>query len=110
LTLSPDVETALRAYRWPGNVRELQNLCARWAEMCTGVLARLDDLPPEMHATASREAESTAEPSDRSLRAIQDQTIIATLQECEDNISAAARKLGVSRTTLYQKLRRIRSV
>lgn len=104
----PEVEAALRAYAWPGNVRELQNLCARWAEACTGALVRLDDLPPEMRGTAAGTAEAPVGASyGRSLRAMEDQMILAALEECRNNISAAARRLGVSRTTLYQKLHRI---
>jgi transcriptional regulator of acetoin/glycerol metabolism len=118
LTLSSEVEAALRACQWPGNVRELQNLCARWAEMCTGTLVRLDDLPAEMRGARPSGAEAGHRTSDEhsvderaldehSLRAMEDRIIVAALQECGNNISAAARRLGVSRTTLYQKLRRI---
>ncbi len=108
LTLAPEVEAALRTWPWPGNVRELQNLCARWVEVCTGALIRLDDLPGEMRAAPQTGEEASGDVSSgRSLRAMEDRMIITVLEECGNNISAAARRLGVSRTTLYQKLRRI---
>jgi transcriptional regulator of acetoin/glycerol metabolism len=108
LTLSPEVESALRAYSWPGNVRELQNLCARWAEACLGALVRLDDLPGEMRgAPGALDLGGSHRGAERSLRAMEDQMILTAMEECGNNISAAARRLGVSRTTLYQKLRRI---
>ncbi len=106
LALTPEVEHRMRAYMWPGNVRELKNLCARWAEICSGSAVLMDDLPSEMRS----ESPARVELDDRklSLREMEQNLVLATLRECGNNVSAAARRLGVSRTTLYQKLRKFR--
>ncbi len=103
LYFSPEVERVMRSYSWPGNIRELKNLCARWVELCTGPAISLDDLPLEMRAyPADPRPHEESRPS---LLEMQNNVVVTTLRECGDNVSEAARRLGVSRTTLYQKLR-----
>lgn len=93
----------MRAYSWPGGIRELKNLCARRVELCDGPVITPDDLPPEMQAEPVNS--SPREKATTSLREMQNNLVAATLRECGDNVSEAARRLGVSRTTLYHKLR-----
>jgi transcriptional regulator of acetoin/glycerol metabolism len=106
LALTPEVERLMRAYRWPGNVRELKNLCARWAEVCPGSAVIVEDLPPEMRSEPA--LENAREHRKLSLREMEYNLVLQTLRECGNNVSEAARRLGVSRTTLYQKLRNSR--
>ena len=47
LTLSPEAEDAIAAFRWPGNVRQLQNEMQRVAALCEGPAVRPQDLSAE---------------------------------------------------------------
>jgi DNA-binding NtrC family response regulator len=86
---------AMNAHEWPGNVRELINRVRRAMVMAEGRLITLDDLafepasePHEALGDAREKAERTA--------------VSATLQEAGSNVTQAARRLGVSRMTLYR--------
>ncbi len=92
---SADARQALRAYSWPGNVRELLNRVRRAAVIAGGSLITLQDLQLDAQGTLEEglgEARVTAER----------ETILATLRETGFNISACARRLRVSRVTVYR--------
>jgi DNA-binding NtrC family response regulator len=96
----PDIsQEALRHltdYSWPGNVRELRS-AVEWAAMrCKGVV-RIEDLPPEVAASASP-GDVVAPPDDEKSR------VLRAIQEAGGNRSEAARRLGISRATLYRRL------
>ena len=87
----------LMDYAWPGNVRELIHLVERAAEDTRGKTitpAHIAISPPQPIISAS---------SDRDERP----RIIAALRATEGNISAAARRLDISRNTLYRRMRRL---
>lgn len=88
---------AIRAYDWPGNVRELINRIRRAMVMSEGRLITPDDmgLSDEVHA---RSGEALV---DARIRAERD-AIHGCLQDSGNNISRAARDLGISRMTLYR--------
>jgi transcriptional regulator of acetoin/glycerol metabolism len=107
--IAPDLLAALRAYRWPGNLRQLANVlrtaCALlephetvigWAHLC-------DDLAQELRGTAAPPQDD----AEMDLRALSQQAVQRAVQDCEGNMSEAARKLGISRNTLYRKLARL---
>lgn len=98
---SPDALEAMRTYAWPGNVRELMNRVRRAIIMCEYRLitaAELDlDAPPA--AAPPRTLEAARGEAER--RAIE-----SSLRCCGNNISEAARQLGVARITLYRLLRK----
>ena len=88
---------AIRAYDWPGNVRELINRIRRAMVMSEGRLITPDDLGlPEQALARTGEALEDAR-----IRAERD-AISGCLQCSGNNISRAARDLGVSRMTLYR--------
>jgi len=100
LLLSRPVQEALVLFKWPGNVRELKNLCERWAIQVVGREVTLNDFPSEMNSVPP-----TA-PADRSeARAIGSDEITAALEKSGHNVSAVARALGISRATIYNRLR-----
>jgi sigma-54 dependent transcriptional regulator, acetoin dehydrogenase operon transcriptional activator AcoR len=103
LMLSPAVEEVLVHFDWPGNVRELRNLCERWAAQVIGHEITLNDVPHEMGA--ARRFSSAAERAVVDAGTVTVDDLLAALEASGNNVSATARKLGVSRTTVYNKLR-----
>jgi transcriptional regulator with GAF, ATPase, and Fis domain len=96
-TLSQDAQDALIAHTWPGNVRELRNALERAAILCeSGVITR--------HHLALRERPLPASTVD--LSTAERRTIERVLQETDWNKARAARRLGITRTQLYVRLRR----
>jgi len=86
---------------FPGNVRELENLLATAAVFAPGEEIRPADLPLPAAAAVPAGGESRRE----QLRAADRRLVEQALRACGYNLSAAARRLGVSRPTLYRRLR-----
>ena len=103
-SLSPDALAAIDAYPWPGNVRELENRIKRAVIMADGrsISAADLDLPSESddgaHLINLRAAREVA---DR-------KAIRQAMSRTENNISGAAKLLGISRPTLYDLLKQYR--
>jgi two-component system NtrC family response regulator len=101
--LSPDAADAIDAYAWPGNVRELENRIKRAVIMADGKQVTATDLD------LSCGAAGTAEPLPINLRAAREQidrrVIRQALTRTENNISSAAKLLGISRPTLYDLMK-----
>ena len=100
---------ALLAHSWPGNVRELQHAVERAVFIGRGTLVELGDLPPAVVAgAAGRLAPCGAEGSLRSaMEQPERQLILDALERNGWRRDAAARSLGINRTTLYKKLKRL---
>ena len=109
----PDVLRLLAAYHWPGNVRELRNVVESLLLMSDAPDVRLDELAaglssePIGAAHAVPEAPGSAEAS-ASLEDIERMAITGAVRLCSGNLTAAAKSLGVSRSTLYRKIERYR--
>ena len=101
--LSPQATQCLLAHGWPGNVRELRNAIQRACLLCRGDVILPEHLPPNIAAGASPKGESTV-PTGR-LSQVERATIVATLAECNQNRTQAAKKLGISRRALIYKIR-----
>ena len=101
--LSPQATQCLLAYGWPGNVRELRNAVQRACLLCRGDVILPEHLPPTIAAGISPDGESDT--SAGRLSQVERATIIATLAECKQNRTQAAKKLGISRRALIYKLR-----
>ncbi|MDQ3246980.1 MAG: PEP-CTERM-box response regulator transcription factor [Pseudomonadota bacterium] len=101
--LSPDAAAAIEAYSWPGNVRELENRLKRAVIMADGrtVTAPDLDLPGTVDSGESELALNL-----RAAREVADRRAIRlALTRTENNISGAAKLLGISRPTLYDLLK-----
>ena len=96
--LAPDALEMLGRYDWPGNVRELHNALERAAIVCDGgpITPEHLSLQPKHFATRRRPIQ---------LSDVERQTIEQVLHECDGNKSKAARRLGITRTQLYGRLR-----
>jgi class 3 adenylate cyclase/tetratricopeptide (TPR) repeat protein/MoxR-like ATPase len=107
--LGADARAAIAAYRWPGNVRELANVMERVALLTEGPIVTAADLALPVVCDALTPTDR--EPPDRlSLRASVDTFTRARMEqaltEARGNISAAAERLGVPRSTLRYQLER----
>lgn len=104
-SLSPAAERALLGHGWPGNVRELRNRIERAAILAAGPSLEPADLfPGEAPApAASAEEASLAEVRDAAER----EHIRRVLVRCGGRVQDAARALGIARTTLWEKMRRL---
>jgi transcriptional regulator of acetoin/glycerol metabolism len=108
LSLAPDVTAAFAAFRWPGNLRQMANVlrtaCALLPDDGTeiGWEQLPEDVAEEFMATARPRQ---VEDADTDLRLQADRCVQQAVQDCKGNLSEAARRLGISRTTLYRKLR-----
>lgn len=94
---------AMRDYSWPGNVRELINRVRRATIMCEHRLITPREL--ELHET---HAEATTETLAQARIDAERQAILAGLRQSSNNVSEAARRLGVARMTLYRLMQKHR--
>ena len=91
----------LLEYDYPGNVRELENAVEHGFILSKGDVIRLKDLPDRIRNAGSREAPpATFAESER-------QVIMGALKKHRFNRTSAARELGVHKTTLYRKIKRL---
>jgi len=104
--ISALAEEAARAYPWPGNVRELRNHMERAVALALGPWLMPGDLFPEMTGHAAAAAEQLGSLEDARLDA-EKRHILRALSATGGEVGAAARRLGVGRTTLWEKMRRL---
>jgi DNA-binding NtrC family response regulator len=97
-------------YDWPGNVRELRNRVERAVALCDGPEIATSDLFPDVKPSAGKAPGPAPAHPAATLADIRDQAekshIENVLQETGNVIQEAASRLGVSRTTLWEKMRR----
>jgi DNA-binding NtrC family response regulator len=99
---------ALQAYRWPGNVRELQNVIERAVLLSKRDVLGLEDLPPVLAAAGPLHVEPVGDRSlKQAMEAPERQIILDALQSNGWNRQTTAEALGINRTTLYKKMRRL---
>lgn len=118
LEVAQDAMSALLTYGWPGNVRQLRNVIRTAVALCEdGVILRDDlNLPPSgQHSDPTSDTLDECvppSPGNRNpgetdpLRSAEHQVIQASLESHDWNVSRTAEALGMSRNTLYRKLRR----
>jgi len=97
--LTWDAKEALLLYDWPGNVRELRNALERAAILCEGGLISVQHL--SLHGPTRAFGPATT-----NLKTVERDTIAQVMRDCRWNKSKAAKRLGLSRTQLYVRLRK----
>jgi two-component system response regulator HydG len=102
-TISQDAMARLIAYDWPGNVRELENAIERAVALGTGPILHVGDLPSNLqYGTGDRMPQSDEL---LPLEELERRAIVRALREAGGDKLAAARLLGIGKTTLYRKLK-----
>lgn len=111
--ISPEALRLLQSYQWPGNIRELENTLCSAMIMCDGKVIKPSDLPPRIRGEKEVAGNGTGE-LDRSTLAgavrdvtenIEKMLITSRLAEMNYNRTATADSLGISRKTLFNKMR-----
>ena len=98
--ISDDAADALKEYRWSGNIRELQNCIEKAVILSDGTTLTVKDL----------QLERSGKPAGTTIRAVseseEERLIRDAMERTGGNISASAKMLGISRPTLYAKLKK----
>ncbi|HKW57512.1 MAG TPA: sigma-54 dependent transcriptional regulator [Candidatus Acidoferrum sp.] len=102
-TISEDAMRRLIAYDWPGNVRELENAIERAVAMGSGPIVHVGDLPSNLHFPSGERVPEKDELLP--MEELERRAILRTLRETGGDKLAAARMLGIGKTTLYRKLK-----
>ena len=110
----PTALQALREYRWPGNVRELQNVVERAVLLGKGPLLSTHDLPSHISEGAFTPAvaisaikQGVKQTLKEALEGPERQIILQALRENNWNRNVTADQLGINRTTLYKKMKKL---
>jgi transcriptional regulator with GAF, ATPase, and Fis domain/HAMP domain-containing protein len=102
--LSPEAMRLLLDYSWPGNVRELENSIEHAAVLARGRRIEPAHLPSALH----KAYESPLAPKPPTMQEHEAKLLQEAMEESGWNKKEAARRLGISRSTLYEKLRKYR--
>jgi DNA-binding NtrC family response regulator len=101
---------SLLHYDWPGNVRELENCVARAVTLGDHQIIDVNDLPPairtEQVSAAPLSPQDSASLSTTALAEMERMTILRVFEQANGDKALAGKMLGISRATLYRKLKR----
>jgi DNA-binding NtrC family response regulator len=103
--VSPEVMRRFSAYRWPGNVRELRNVLERMMVLAEGEVLTERDLPDEITMGTADSTSRREIPTGITMEELEKLAIIKALDQCGNNRTHAANRLGISVRTLQRKLR-----
>ncbi len=102
--VSAEALSLLMAHHWPGNIRELENVIERAFVLCVGGMIGIAHLPAEMTAHSAAAAGTDI----RTAHDVLDvQAIYAALERNSFNRSAAAQELGIHKTTLFRRMKKL---
>ena len=107
-TIAPDALGVLMRYRFPGNVRELKNIIERAVLLETSDMLQASTLSlqiPDVPGSASDQYSSRHQGDLLTLEQLERQAIRHALEVTKNNISRAARALGINRSTLHRKMK-----
>jgi DNA-binding NtrC family response regulator len=105
---TPEALAAMQRYAWPGNVRELQNVVERAVLLGHGDRIGVEDLAANIRSTPASSIPSAAGRTlKQALAGPERQIILEVLESNNWNRNATADSLGINRTTLYKKMKRL---
>lgn len=107
--ISPYALKALINYNWPGNVREVRNVVERMIVLARGNTLTIENVPADIRTFSGNSVIESLESNvkkqdDLSIRDMEKDMIVRALKEMNGNKSKVAKKLGISRRTLYRKI------
>ena len=115
--LSPEAKKKLQDYKWMGNIRELSNMCERMVvlnqegmideEDVLAVLPQMDGDRTSGTMTHGRELKKTDDEFTEQVRRLEKDRITAVLKEAGNHKIKASEYLGVSRTTLWRRMKEL---
>jgi two-component system NtrC family response regulator/two-component system response regulator HydG len=103
--LAPGTLNALLSYDWPGNVRELGNVVERAVVLARGTELTSDDLPPTLRGPRPKDRAPETMIPGASLREIEREAILRTLEMVDGSTSRAADVLGISVRKIQYRLK-----
>ncbi len=107
MTISNAAMEALMAYAWPGNVRELQNCIERAVALGGRETIEVGDLPANLQVLVAKSAPASPPPqATTDLEELERVTIQRVFDQVKGDKSLAGKMLGISRATLYRKIKR----
>lgn len=103
--------TELKQYKWPGNIRELQHTIEKGVILCDSHTICSENLFLNFHCNNINNTSASTPSIDKTqstvtLEEVEKQTIMAAIINSEGNMSAVAQKLGITRQTLYNKIKK----
>jgi DNA-binding NtrC family response regulator len=98
---SPEAADLLKKYDWPGNVRQLQNEVQRAVLMAEGNLIQ----PQDLYISTAAKTEEMTDENLTLMEAMERNTIVQMLKETRGNKLETAKRLGIGRQTLYNKIK-----
>ena len=104
LEISQKAQQRLMKYPWPGNVRELQHCIERAV-----ILADKDEIDESNLALSSNTQQNSNFPY-QTFEEMEKKMILASIEKENGNMSAVAKNLGITRPTLYNKLKKVRYI
>ena len=97
--ISPEAADLLESHSWSGNIRELQNTIEKAVILSEGTSLRAEDLSLKKKSAVKSAPKQTLDEAEA-------QTIRDTMARCGGNLTMVAKELGISRPTLYSKLKK----
>jgi transcriptional regulator of acetoin/glycerol metabolism len=112
-----DALQRLLSYPWPGNVRELRNVIRTALAICDGGVIRRIDLPREIREADAMQAApyptelrtdlaAKCPGSANPLQVAERAALLSVIEDCHGNMTRVAMQLGMSRNTLYRRIKR----
>ena len=110
IQVTPPAMKSLLQYDWPGNVRELENCVARAVTLGDQVTIDVKDLPPAIRSEQPESGQASTQDgsslSTTALAEMERMTILRVFEQARGDKALAGKMLGISRATLYRKLKR----
>jgi len=110
LQVTPAAMKSLLQYDWPGNIRELENCIARAVTLGDRRTIDVIDLPPAIRSdqgsSVTASPQDSASLSTTALAEMERMTILRVFEQANGDKALAGKMLGISRATLYRKLKR----
>ena len=92
-----------RSYDFPGNIRELENIIEHCFVLCEGEIIEARHLPSSVRPAMKTEWERTSEPA--TIKQVEIALIKQALKRNKGNKTAAAKQLGIDKSTLFRKMK-----